>query len=133
MSCFKLPPLSPESPGGVSREGASAAADGGSGSEGPGEDLCGRPGPQSARPEAFTGVLAGALQHQPQFAQVKIPSCLRGPPSSGVCWSLRRAADMLQTGLERTERGVSPRDWPAETGSAASLGFSDESKQPGYS
>lgn len=56
--------LSSESPGRVSREGASAAADGGPGSEGLGEDVCGWSGPQSARLEAFTEVLAGALQHQ---------------------------------------------------------------------
>lgn len=67
---IKVLSLSTESSRRVSREGASAAADGGPGSEGFGEDFCGGTGTHSARLEAPTGVLVGTVQHESQSSQV---------------------------------------------------------------
>lgn len=67
-------PLSTESTGRVSREGASAAADGGPGSGGFGEDFRGGTDPHSARHEAATRVLVGPLQHESQSSQVPVKS-----------------------------------------------------------
>lgn len=70
--CILKLSLSTESTGRVSREGVTAAADGGPGSGGFGEDFGGGTGPHSARHEAPTRVLAGAVQHEPQSSQVPV-------------------------------------------------------------
>ena len=58
--------LSTESTGRISREGDSAAADGGPGSGGFGEDSKGGADTHSARHEAATKVLVVPLQHKSQ-------------------------------------------------------------------
>ncbi len=67
---FKVLLLSTESAGRVSREGAAAAADGGPGSGGFGEDFRRGTGPHSARHKAPSRVLVGTVQHESQSLQV---------------------------------------------------------------
>lgn len=63
--------LSLESIGRVSREGASATANGGQESESFGQDVCRGTGPHHARLEATGGILDSTMEHE--FESLQVP------------------------------------------------------------
>lgn len=91
-------PVFTESSGGVPREGASAAGDGGPGSEGFGEDFRRGADPHSGRHEAATRVLVGPLQHESQSSQVAARSGQESLVFSACGDGLTAAACLLAAG-----------------------------------